>query len=75
MVWRLLPGLNPDEVRFAMAHFFEHISFEEGEISYSEALSDAIAAGEDGNAKIGTVVYRNFDQAMKALVLGKEEDE
>ena len=58
MVWRLLPTLNADEVRMALAHVFEHASAEDGEISYSDFAADAIAAGEDPGKKRGTVRSR-----------------
>ena len=73
MVWRLLPTLNADEVRMALAHVFEHASLEENEISFADASADAIAAGEDPGQKRGTVPFRTFDAAIKALALGREE--
>ena len=76
MVWRLLPTLNADEVRMALAHVFEHASAEESEISFSDFAADAIAAGEDPGKKRGTVSFKTFDTAIKALQLGRaEEDE
>jgi hypothetical protein len=75
MVWRLLPTLEPDQVRMALAHIFEHASFEENEISFSDFAADAIAAGEDPGKKRGTVSFRTFDTAIKALQLGREEED
>ena len=75
MVWRLLPTLNADEVRMALAHVFEHASAEDGEISYSDFAADAIAAGEDPGKKRGTVSFKTFDTAIKALQLGRAEED
>jgi Glu-tRNA(Gln) amidotransferase subunit E-like FAD-binding protein len=75
MVWRLLPTLDADQVRMALAHIFEHASAEENEISFSDFAADAIAAGEDPGKKRGTVSFRTFDTAIKALQLGREEED
>ena len=75
MVWRLLPTLNADEVRMALAHVFEHASAEESEISFSDFAADAIAAGEDPGKKRGTVSFKTFDAAIKALQLGRAEED
>ena len=49
---------------------------EESEISFSDFAADAIAAGEDPGKKRGTVSFKTFDTAIKALQLGRaEEDE
>ena len=66
MLWRLLPGLEADEVRFAMAHVFEHAAAEDPSTAPEAADvpgSGAAAAGE----KRGTVTFEAFDDAITAL--------
>ena len=75
MLWRLLPGLNADEIRFLLAHFFEHVSLDRAEVSYAEFAAAAVAAGEDPGGKRGTVAFKVFDRAIKALGDPKRDEE
>ena len=77
MFWRLLPDFNADEVRFAMAHVFEHAAANpeddvpaipaEGGV---EVASGVASMGE----KRGTVTFKTFDDAIAALRGASQEE-
>jgi hypothetical protein len=78
MFWRLLPDFNADEVRFAMAHVFEHAAANpeddvpaipaEGGV---EVASGVASMGE----KRGTVTFKTFDDAIAALRGASQEEQ
>ena len=77
MFWRLLPDFDADEVRFAMAHVFEHAAANpeddvpatpaEGSV---EVASGVASMGE----KRGTVTFKTFDDAIAALRGASKEE-
>ena len=64
MLWRLLPGLEADEVRFAMAHVFEHAAAED---EYRAGGGGRAGSGAAAGEKRGTVTFEAFDDAITAL--------
>ena len=66
MIRKLLPGLRADEMRFALAHVFEHLGDEVGETAAAAAAA-AAAGGGGGAGAMGTVTFAAFNDAIRAF--------
>ena len=77
MFWRLLPDFDADEVRFAMAHVFEHAAANpEDDVPATPAEGSVeVAAGlASMGEKRGTVTFKTFDDAIAALRGASKEE-
>ena len=77
MFWRLLPDFDADEVRFAMAHAFEHAAANPGDdvpATPAEGSVEVAAGLASMGEKRGTVTFKTFDDAIAALRGASKEE-
>ena len=77
MFWRLLPDFDADEVRFAMAHVFEHAAAnpeDDVPATPAEGCVEVAAGLASMGEKRGTVTFKTFDDAIAALRGASKEE-